>query len=54
MADITKCTSELCPQRDSCYRKRAVENEYHQSWSNFEYTCNENSGFQDYIPILNK
>ena len=42
------CTSENCPYRDECYRVVAKPVEY-QSWSNFEYTCNENSGFEDFI-----
>lgn len=48
MADITMCTSENCPVRDSCYRVQAKPNQF-QSWSNFEYTCNENNGFEDFI-----
>lgn len=48
MADITMRTSENCPIRDSCYRMQAEPSQF-QSWSNFEYTCNENSGFDDYI-----
>ena len=46
--DITMCASENCPYRDECYRVRAKPNIL-QSWSNFEYTCNENSGFEDFI-----
>ena len=53
MADITMCASEHCSLRDSCYRVQAIANDY-QSWSNFEYTCNENTGFEDYIPIMKK
>ena len=48
IAGITMCTSESCPYRDKCYRTQAKSIEY-QSWSNFEYTCNENSGFEDFI-----
>ena len=50
MPDITMCTSENCPYRDECYRVRAKPSIF-QSWSNFEYTCNENSGFEDFIPV---
>ena len=50
IADITMCTSGSCPYRDECYRVRAKPSEY-QSWSNFEYTCNENSGFDDFIAV---
>ena len=48
MADITMCSSENCPMRDKCYRTQAKGSNY-QSWSNFEYVCNENSGFDDFI-----
>ena len=50
IADITMCTSENCEMRDKCYRVRAKPVEY-QSWSNFEYRCNEKSGFCDFIPV---
>lgn len=50
MADITKCSSQFCPLRLRCYRQLAKSNEQYQSYSNFEYTCNENAGFPDYIP----
>lgn len=50
MADITMCTSTNCPEYNKCYRAQAMAGQY-QSWANFEYTCNENSEFEDYIPI---
>ena len=50
IADITMCTSESCPYRDECYRVRAKPSEY-QKLSNFEYSCNENNGFEDFIPM---
>lgn len=50
MPDITLCTAELCPYRDTCYRYKAEPDKL-QSYSNFEYTCNENNGFEYYIPI---
>lgn len=48
MRDLQMCTSEMCPYRDTCYRKRKkpIEN---QSYFNYEYTCNENNGFCNYI-----
>ena len=47
MSDITMCTSENCPYIDRCYRVQAkVDN--CQDWNNFEYTCNENSGFENF------
>lgn len=46
--DLTMCSSENCPMKDTCYRVQGTPSTY-QSWSNFEYSCNENSGFCDYI-----
>lgn len=54
MADITMCSSEYCPVKDQCYRATAKPNKFAQSWSNFEYTCNENSGFNDFIRVKTK
>lgn len=54
ISDITMCTSINCPVRASCYRKskKASEN---QRYYNFEYTCNENNGFADYMTLkINK
>ena len=48
IADITMCTSINCPERDNCYRAQAKPSVM-QSWSNFEYRCNEDSGFCDFI-----
>ena len=48
--EITMCTSEICPMKDTCYRTQANPNTY-QSWCNFEYTCNAENGFCDYIEI---
>ena len=50
MADITICTSISCPIRKKCYRHEANPNVL-QSYSNFEYGCNENTGFSDFIKI---
>lgn len=51
MADITMCVSTDCPQRETCYRAKASPDKL-QSYANFEYVCNEESGFQDYCPVL--
>ena len=48
--DITMCTSENCTEKDRCYRAQAKPSEY-QSWSNFEYSCNEDSGFCEFMPM---
>ena len=50
MPDITMCVSEACTERERCYRAMAKPSEC-QSWSNFEYTCNEDSGFEDFISM---
>jgi len=45
MVDITKCSDEECPMKETCYRYTAKANEYRQSyfihkeWK--EYTRNE-------------
>ena len=51
MPDMTMCSSQACPMKYECYRKMAIPNKF-QSFSNFEYTCNEQNGFKDYIAIL--
>ena len=53
MPDITMCASENCPERQECYRAQAKADEK-QIWRNFEYTCNENSGYEDFIPTKMK
>ena len=45
---ITMCSSQNCPMKDMCYRVQAKVDDY-QDWNNFEYTCNENSGFDNFI-----
>ena len=48
MPDITMCSSNNCPERHNCYRATAKPNTL-QSWSNFEYICNENNGFSYFM-----
>ena len=48
MPDITMCSSNGCPMKEECYRSRAKTDTL-QSWSNFEYSCNENSGYENFI-----
>jgi len=36
MADITKCTNQECPMKDSCKRVTAKSSEF-QSYENFEF-----------------
>ena len=47
---MTMCTSETCAMRNTCYRAQAKPSQY-QSSCNFEYTCNEENGFCDYIKL---
>lgn len=50
IADITMCVTQNCPMRDKCYRVQAKADEQ-QVWSNFENTCNKNSGFDELIKV---
>lgn len=55
MADVILCTSTECPVRHSCYRAKASpQNLQTQRCQNFEYTCNEDNGFADYIQLTLK
>lgn len=47
--DATMCSSENCPIRNECSRNITNRNEESQNWNNFEYTCNEDSGFEDFV-----
>lgn len=44
------CTSNSCPMKYRCHRTKDKVDNY-QDWFNFEYTCNENSGFEDFISV---
>lgn len=46
---MTMCTSTECPMRKECYR--AIADGDSQEYYNYEYTCNENSGFCDFISV---
>ena len=48
MPDITMCTSETCDMKECCYRVIAKPDKL-QSYSNFEYTCNEDNGFEYFM-----
>lgn len=48
MPDITMCSSCNCPEKNNCYRSTA-EPDTLQSWSNFEYVCNEENGFSYFM-----
>ena len=49
MFNITMCSSNNCPKMDTCYRIQKECNPLSSTYYNFEYTCNANNGFQDYI-----
>ena len=48
MPDITMCLNEECPECLNCYRY-IVKPDKTQSYSDFGYTCNGESGFEDFI-----
>ena len=48
MPDITMCTSETCDMKEFYYRVIAKPDKL-QSYSNFEYTCNEDNGFEYFM-----
>ena len=45
---MTMCTSTECPMRKECYRSDFDSNKYKERF-NYEYTCNEMSGFNDFV-----
>ena len=47
---MTACTSTECPMKKECYRANSNTNEHHDCF-NYEYGCNENSGFQDFVSV---
>lgn len=47
---MTMCTSTECPMRKECYRT-VSDSDDRQDYFNYEYSCNENSGFSDFIPV---
>lgn len=48
MSGIIMCSSEKCPMKNECYRG-IKKQEHSQGWYNFEYTCNENTEFENFI-----
>lgn len=50
MSDITKCLTEDCPMAKTCYRVQIKDKE-NQSYNEFGYCCNKDSGFCDFIKI---
>lgn len=49
MTDIIMCSSDNCPMKSKCYRSNGTKG---LEYFNFEYTCNENSGFCDFILMI--
>ncbi|HKM02169.1 MAG TPA: hypothetical protein VJ083_08980 [Sedimentibacter sp.] len=55
MDNIVMCTTNSCPMADKCYRcTQGNPDDPFQSYVNYEYTCNEKSGFNDFIPYISK
>jgi hypothetical protein len=52
MGDITLCTAKFCPYEKKCARKSRCEpDNIMQSYCNLEYICNEESGFDMFMPM---
>lgn len=47
---MTTCTSIKCPVKEVCYRSIS-DNDNCQARFNYEYTCNDYTGFPDYVSI---
>lgn len=45
---MTTCTSTECPMRKECYKAISDSDACHDRF-NYEYSCNECSGFCDFI-----
>ena len=43
------CTAEKCLYVKDCLRQTQEPSES-QSWSNFQYGCNQNNGFSEFLP----
>lgn len=50
MTNITICCNGNCPMRNLCLRAVLSSNTV-QSYYDFGYTCNIDTGFEDYIPF---
>lgn len=46
---MTMCTSTECQMRKECYRNNS-DSDNQQDCFNYEYSCNENSGFSNFVP----
>ena len=47
---LLMCTSKNCPYKRTCCRQtRSDPDDINEASFNFEYTCNESSGFDSYI-----
>ena len=47
---MTMCTSLECPMRKECSRADSGSGNQ-QDYFNYEYSCNENSGFCDFMSV---
>ena len=60
MPDITKCSNESCPLKESCYRWTSKPSEFQQSYAKFDYyieydlkTAKHVPGCDDFMEIRN-
>jgi hypothetical protein len=51
---LTMCSSSYCSKIKECYRAQEKQKGEYCNWSNFEYTCNEDNGFECFIPMDDK
>lgn len=48
--DITMCTAKLCEYKGTCLRHdEQLADKRYQSWCDFSFECNVDSGFDMYI-----
>lgn len=45
MAEITKCCADACPYKDTCFRYKTESKDTYD----YSFTCNEETGFEDYM-----
>ena len=53
MYDIIKCSAINCPYESSCYRKLIEPEEDKSTWYDYSYQCDFDSGFEQYIKVIN-
>lgn len=48
---LIKCIAEFCPYRDTCYRHR-INRKGSDPCFDCSDTCNKDTGFDSYIPMM--